>query len=72
MVFTEKCRNNFPILQTKTSGIASSAPEIRTYVVPLDNVWSGSAFRNIGPTAVRSVERRRPDRCPEGGGGAFS
>jgi hypothetical protein len=20
------------------------APEIRTYVVPLDNIWSGSAF----------------------------
>src|SRR5579864_578543 len=31
------------------------APEIRTYVVPLDNIWSGSAFRNICPTGLFGV-----------------
>jgi hypothetical protein len=33
----------------------SAAPKIRTYVVPRDNIWSGSAFRNIDPTAFFGV-----------------
>ena len=32
-----------------------AAPKIRTYVVPRDNIWSGSAFRNIDPTAFFGV-----------------
>ena len=35
----------------------TSAPSIRTYVVPVDNIWSGSGYRNICPAAVFSVSR---------------
>jgi hypothetical protein len=28
-------------------GSQERALKIRTYVVPLDNIWSGSAFRNM-------------------------
>ena len=34
-----------------------AAFKIRTYVVPLDNIWSGSAFRNICPTGLFGVPR---------------
>ncbi len=33
----------------------SEPPSIRTYVVPLDSIWSGSAFRNLCPTAFFCV-----------------
>jgi hypothetical protein len=33
-----------------------SPPLIRTYVVPLDNIWSGSGYRNICPTAVFGID----------------
>jgi hypothetical protein len=29
---------------SKDTGLGDSAPKIRTYVVPLDNIVSGSAF----------------------------
>jgi transposase len=35
--------------------VKTYAPVIRTYVVPQDNIWSGSAFRNICPTAIFNV-----------------
>jgi hypothetical protein len=35
--------------------------------VPLDNIWSGSGYRNICPTAISSVQGRRSDICLEGG-----
>ena len=42
---------------------AETRPQgIQTYVVPLDNIWSGSAFRNLCPTAIFSMVRRRSDK----------
>ena len=44
----------------------SSKAETRTYVVPVDNILSGSSSRNICLTAVFVVYRRRSDICLEG------
>ena len=44
----------------------SSQAETRTYVVPVDNILSGSSYRNICLSAVFVVYRRRSDIYLEG------
>ena len=44
----------------------SSKAEIRTYVVPVDNILSGSSYRNICLSAVFVVYRRQSDIYLEG------
>ena len=44
----------------------SSQAETRTYVVPVDNILSGSSYRNICLSAVFVVYRRQSDIYLEG------